>query len=201
MNGLKWLIELIAFAAVIGAQNPPTKPGLYATFQTSLGAITARLYEKEAPIAVANFVGLAQGTKPWKDPKTGAMVTRPLYQNLTFHRVLPGVMIQSGDPSGTGAHDCGVNIRDEFLPGLRFDQAGKLAVANTGSADSGGCQFFITTDVMSSWTGKYTIFGTVISGLDVAEKISHGRMRGDRPVDPAKLISVTILRIGPAPKK
>jgi peptidyl-prolyl cis-trans isomerase A (cyclophilin A) len=198
---LKRFIGLIAFAAAVGAQNPPLKPGLYATFQTPDGAIIARLYEKDTPIAVRNFVALAQGTKPWKDPKTGAMVKRPLYDNLTFHRVLPGVMIQSGDPTATGSHNCGITIPDEFLPGLRFDRAGRLAVANTGAPDSGGCQFFITTDVMPQWSGKYTIFGEVVSGWEVANKISTARVRGDRPVDPVKLIGVTIERIGPAPKK
>jgi peptidyl-prolyl cis-trans isomerase A (cyclophilin A) len=198
---LKRFIGLIALGGVVAAQNPPLKPGLYATFQTSSGVITARLFEKEIPIAVSNFVALAQGTKPWKDPKTGAMVRRPLYENLIFHRVLPGIMIQAGDPTGTGSHNCGVRIPDEFLPGLRFDRAGRLAVANTGEADSGGCQFFITTDGMSQWSGKYTIFGEVVSGLDVADKISHGKVRGERPVDPAKLIRVTIERVGSAPKR
>jgi cyclophilin family peptidyl-prolyl cis-trans isomerase len=198
---LKRFLALIALSAVLGAQTPPLKPGLYAVFQTSAGSITARLYDKAVPIAVNNFVALAQGTKAWKDPKTEAMVKRPLYENLIFHRVITGVMIQAGDPTGTGAHNCGVTIPDEFLPGLRFDQAGKLAVANTGAPDSGSCQFFITTDSMTQWTGKYTIFGDVVSGLDVADKISHGKVRGDRPVDPVKLISVTIERVGPAPKK
>jgi cyclophilin family peptidyl-prolyl cis-trans isomerase len=201
MIGLRRFIELIALAGALGAQHPQLKPGLYATFQTSNGAITAVLYEKATPIAVGNFVALAEGTKAWKDPKTGAMVKRRLYENLTFHRVLPGLMIQSGDPTATGAHNCGITIPDEFLPGLRFDRAGRLAVANTGAPDSGGCQFFITTDVMSQWSGKYTIFGDVVSGLEVADKISHGRVRGERPVDPAKLIGVTIERILPVPKK
>jgi peptidyl-prolyl cis-trans isomerase A (cyclophilin A) len=192
---------LIAFAVGSGAQNPHLKPGLYATFQTSNGAITTRLYEKDTPVAVRNFVGLAQGTKAWKDPKTGAMVKRPLYDNLTFHRILPGLMIQSGDPTATGSHNCGVTIPDEFLPGLRFDRAGRLAVANTGAQDSGGCQFFITTDSMPQWSGKYTIFGEVVSGLEVADKISHGRVRGERPVDPAKLIGVKIERVDPSSKK
>jgi peptidyl-prolyl cis-trans isomerase A (cyclophilin A) len=198
---LKPLVAAIALTTALGAQNPPLKPGLYAIFQTSEGVITARLFEKDTPIAVQNFVALAQGTKAWKDPKTGAMVKRPLYDNLTFHRVIAGVMIQSGDPTGTGAHNCGITIPDEFLPGLRFDRAGRLAVANTGAPDSGGCQFFITTDGMAQWSGKYTIFGEVVSGLDVANKISHGRVKGERPVDPAKLIGVTIERVGPASKK
>lgn len=201
MIALKKIAGLIALCAVLEAQNPQLKPGLYASFQTSSGVIVARLYEKEIPVAVQNFVALAQGTKPWKDPKTGAMVKRPLYQNLTFHRILPGLMIQSGDPTATGAHDCGIVNHGEFLPGLRFDHAGILAVANTGDPDSGGCQFFITTDAMSQWTGKYTIFGQVVSGLDVADKISRTKVRGDRPVDPPKLNGVTIQRIGTAPNK
>ena len=127
MVGLGLVIALIAFAAGIEAQNPPLKPGLYATFQTSYGAITASLYEKATPNAVRNFVALAQGTKAWKDPKTGAMVKRPLYNNLTFHRVLPDLMIQSGDPTATGSHNCGITIQGEILPGLRFDRAGKIS--------------------------------------------------------------------------
>jgi cyclophilin family peptidyl-prolyl cis-trans isomerase len=176
------------------------KPGLYAVIETSRGSITARLYESATPIAVKNFVGLAEGTKPWKDPKTGAMVRRPLYENLVFHRTLTGVMIQSGDPTGTGAHNCGFTIPDEFLPGLRFDRAGRLATANTGDPDSGGCQFFLTADAMPQWTGKYTIFGEVVRGLEVVDKISHGKAHGERPVVPAKLIRVVIERIGASPK-
>lgn len=198
MINLKLLAALISFAAILDAQHT-LKPGLYAVFRTSEGNITAKLYDKYTPVAVRNFVGLAQGTKAWKDPKTGAMVKRPLYDNITFHRVLPE-MIQSGDPTGTGKHNCGFTIPDEFLPGLRFDQAGKLAVANTGNADSGACQFFITTEAMPQWTGKYTIFGEVVSGLEVAQKISRERVQGDRPVNPAKLLGVTIERIEPEKK-
>jgi cyclophilin family peptidyl-prolyl cis-trans isomerase len=201
MIALRVLFASMAIAAALAAQNRPLKPGLYAIFQTSYGVITARLYEKETPIAVRNFVQLAEGTKPWKDPKTGAMVKRPLYDNLVFHRVLPGLMIQSGDPTGTGSHNCGIRIPDEFLLGLRFDRAGKLAVANSGSPDSGGCQFFITTDRMPQWSDTYTIFGEVVRGLEVADKISHGRVHGDRPVDPAKLLHVIIERVGPEPKR
>src|SRR5580704_15490632 len=112
MMTLTRLIGLLAFVAALAAQNPPLKPGLYAIFRTSDGAITARLFEKYTPIAVGNFVALAQGTKPWKDPKTGAMVKRPLYEGITFHRVLPGIMIQAGDPTGTGSHNCGIKIPD-----------------------------------------------------------------------------------------
>jgi cyclophilin family peptidyl-prolyl cis-trans isomerase len=201
MSVLRPLTALILLTAVLRAQNPISKPGLYAVFRTSEGSITARLYEKETPLAVRSFVGLAQGTKPWRDPKSGVMVTRPLYDGITFHRVLPGEMIQSGDPTATGSHNCGTTLPDEFLPGLRFDRPGRLAVANAGKPDSGGCQFFITTEAVPEWTGKYTIFGEVVSGLEIVGKISHAPLRGDRPVDPAKLIRVTIERIGPEPKK
>jgi peptidyl-prolyl cis-trans isomerase A (cyclophilin A) len=178
------------------AQNPPgLKPGLYATFNTSEGAITARLYDKNTPRTVANFVALAQGTKPWRDPKTGAMVRRPLYENITFHRVVPDQAIQSGDPTGTGAHNCGATVSDEFLPGLRFSAPGRLALANNGNPDSGGCQFFITVQPMPRWDGKYTIFGEVVAGMDVVSRIGRGPVQGDKPVDPVKLVSVTIERI------
>lgn len=184
------------------AQNPPAlKPGLYAMFNTSEGNITALLYEKYTPVAVANFVALAQGTKPWLDPKIGKMVRRPLYENITFHRVIRGVAIQAGDPTGTSAHNCGIRIRDEFLPGLRFDTSGRLAVANTGQADSGGCQFFITAAGMPEWNGKYTIFGEVVAGMDVVQKISRAPGRGDKPDQPVKLVNVTIERIGKAEKR
>ena len=186
----------ILFAALAMAQNPPAlKPGLYAVFNTSEGNIMALLYEKYTPIAVKNFVALAQGTKPWLDPKTEKMVRRPLYENITFHRVIHGIAIQSGDPTGTSAHNCGIRIPDEFLPGLRFDTPGRLAVANKGSADTGGCQFFITASAMSEWNGKYTVFGEVVSGMDVVSKISRAPEHGDKPDDPVKLMSVTIERI------
>lgn len=166
-----------------------------------MGNFTARLFEKDTPIAVETFVALAQGTKATRSPKTGAMVKFPLYDNITFHRVLPDIMIQAGDPTGTGSHNCGFTIRDELLPGLRFDMAGKLAMANTGAPDSGGCQFFITVNPIRSWDGKYTIFGAVVDGQDVVNKINRMPARGDRPVTPVKLNSVTIERIGPEPVK
>jgi len=186
-------------AGWVSAQQQPN--GLYAIFHTSMGNITARLYEKDTPMTVANFVALAQGTKATLNPKTRTMVKAPLYNNITFHRVVHGEMIQSGDPTGTGLHNCGFTIRDEFLPGLRFDGAGMLAMANTGAPDSGGCQFFITSNAMRSWNGKYTIFGVVVAGLDVVSKINEAKVRGDKPVEPVKLISVTIERIGPEPVK
>ncbi len=195
-------LSAVFFVPLGVAQNPPAlKPGLYAIFNTSEGAITARLYEKYTPKTVANFVALAQGTQPWRDPKTGAMVRRPLYENITFHRVIPGEAIQSGDPTATSAHNCGVTVSDEILPGLRFSGPGRLAMANSGNPDSGGCQFFITVEQMPQWDGKYTIFGEVVAGMDVVLKISRMPVHGEKPVDPVKLMNVSIERIDPVKKR
>ncbi len=199
---LGFLLSMAAMAPGIHAAGPAAglPAGLYAVFTTSKGVITAKLYEKYTPIAVANFVGLATGTKAWKDPRTGAMVKRPMYDNITFHRILHDEMIQSGDPTGTSAHDCGIRIPDEFLPGLTFNRPGKLAVANTGAPDSGGCQFFITAGTVERWDNQYTIFGEVVSGMPVVIAINHGQLHGEKPVDPVRLIRVTIERVGAPPR-
>jgi peptidyl-prolyl cis-trans isomerase A (cyclophilin A) len=181
-------ILFLCIAAIALAQSPELKPGLYATFDTSKGRIVALLYEKDTPKSVKNFVGLAQGTVAWKDPKTGAMVKRPFYEHMIFHRTLPGIMIQAGDPTGTGSNHCGAGVPDEFLPGLLFDRPGRLAVANTGQPNSGECQFFITEEAMREWNGQYTIFGQVVSGQDVVHQINRATER-------ALLNSVTIERI------
>ena len=201
MRKLLPLLALLGIAAGARADDLPagSPNGLYAIFNTSKGVFIAKLYEKYTPIAVSNFVGLATGTKAWKEPVTGAMVHRPMYDNITFHRILRDMMIQSGDPTGTGRHDCGFTIRDEFLIGLPFNKPGRLAVANTGEPDSGACQFFITTGPVSQWDGKYTIFGDVISGMPAVLEISKGHVIGDKPVTPERLISVRIQRVGPAP--
>jgi len=189
------LLVLVA-TAVFGQNAPiPAKPGLYATFDTSKGTIVAELYEKVTPASVKNFVELAQGMKAWREPQTGAMVKRPMYNNITFHRVLRGQMIQSGDPTGSSAHNCGVTVPDEPQLGLQFDRSGRLAVANSGTPNSGGCQFFITDDLVRSWNQQYTIFGQVVSGMEVVDAINHAPLHGDKPVEPVKLISVTISRV------
>jgi cyclophilin family peptidyl-prolyl cis-trans isomerase len=166
-----------------------------------MGEFTAYLYEKDTPVTVENFVALAQGVRATRSPKGGGLVKVRLYDNITFHRVVPGAMIQAGDPTGTGFHNCGFRIRDEILPGLRFDGVGKLAMANIGEPDTGGCQFFITANIMREWNGKYTIFGKIVDGQDVVSKINHAPVHGDKPLDPVKLIGVTIERIGPEPVK
>ncbi len=195
------LIVLLPLALFLRAGKPGDKPekalrpGLYAVFDTSEGIIRAELFEKYTPVAVANFVGLAQGTKPWRDPKTGQLVRRPLYNGVTFHRVIREEMIQAGDPTGTSAHNCGITVRDEFLPGLRFDTPGRLAVANTGKPDSGACQFFFTDEPISQWNNQYTIFGQAVEGLDVIHAINRKPLIGDRPEHPVIIRSVTIQRI------
>jgi peptidyl-prolyl cis-trans isomerase A (cyclophilin A) len=201
---LEWraVTKLALFLIAAGCLSAQQRPnGLYAVFHTAMGDITAKLYEKETPVTVENFVALAEGTKATRSPKTGDWVKVRLYDNVTFHRVLPGEVIQAGDPTGTGAHNCGFTIPDEFMPGLRFSNAGMLAMANTGRPDSGGCQFFITDGPVQGWDGKYTIFGVVVEGQSVVSKISRMPVHGDRPVNPVKLIGVTIERVGPEPVK
>jgi cyclophilin family peptidyl-prolyl cis-trans isomerase len=193
-------LSMILGGSASGGKHPKApvvlKPGLYAFFETSEGRIVAELYEKYVPIAVNNFTGLAQGTKAWRD-KSGAWVKRPMYNNITFHRIIREEMIQTGDPTGTGAGDCGITIRDEFLPGLQFSTGGRLAVANTGKQDSGACQFFFTEQAVPRWNNNYTIFGQVVEGLDVIHKINTVKLIGERPVTPVYLKSVTIQRIAP----
>jgi peptidyl-prolyl cis-trans isomerase A (cyclophilin A) len=204
-----FLIALGAFAQTPPPAKtaPPTpaaparEPGLYAIFNTTMGTFTAKLFEKETPITVDNFVKLAKGTKPWKDPNTKAMVAKPLYNNVTFHRVIKNFMIQTGDPTATGSHDCGFTIKDEIVPSLKFDQPGRLGMANVGAPNTGGCQFFVTAVPYPSLNGGYTVFGQVVEGQDIVDKIDNvpTNPRDDKPVTPVKVITLVIKREGPAP--
>ena len=196
-----FLILMAAGGLAQDTPSPALPPGLYAVLHTSQGDITARLFDKVTPRAVEMFVGVAQGTLAWKEPKTGAMVKRPLYDNITFHRVIRGVMIQSGDPTGNSGHDCGIHLPDEFFPGLQFTRSGRLAIANTGAPDTGSCQFFITDGPVPEWNGHYTIFGEVVAGQGVVSAISRAPLHGEKPVNPVKLEHVTIERIAAALKK
>lgn len=178
--------------------KPEREPGLYATIVTSQGTIVTRLFEKESPLTVKNFVGLATGQKLWTDPKTGQRVKRPLYNGLTFHRVIPGFMIQGGDPMGTGGGSTDA-IKDEFDPSLTFDRPGRLAMANRGP-DTGSCQFFITEVPTPHLNGRHTIFGQVVEGQDVVEKIARTpRGEKDKPATPVRITRVSVKREGPAP--
>jgi peptidyl-prolyl cis-trans isomerase A (cyclophilin A) len=187
-----------AKAPVADPAKPPREPGLYATFTTSVGAVVVKFFEAESPVTVKNFVGLATGSKPWKDPKTGQLQKRPLYNGLTFHRVIPGFMIQGGDPLGSGQGGT-EPIKDEFHPSLTFDRPGRLAMANAGPG-TGSCQFFITEVPTPHLNGRHTIFGQVIEGQDVVDKIARApRGANDKPNPPIRIVRVSIKREGAAP--
>ena len=197
-------------AAATAPAGPPK-----AIFHTSMGDIHCTLAKDKVPNAVANFIGLANGTKDWTDPKTGQKVTgKPLYDNTTFHRVIPEFMIQGGDPLGTGMGDPGYKIKDEFSPDLKFDKAGVLAYANSGP-NTNGSQFFITEvpyeflnpclDDAGCVRGNrqvpkgygYTIFGQC-SDPDVVQQIarvprSHAGDSADKPLTPVVIKHVEII--------
>ena len=191
----------LLIAAALSASAQTARPaGLYATFETSEGKFVAQLYEKDTPNTVRTFVALAEGRMQWFDTTTKQFVKRPFYRDMIFHRVVPRDAIQAGDPTGEGNRSCGVRQKDEFLPGLRFDRSGRLAIANGGEPDTGGCQFFVTANVAPQWNGKYTIFGHVVEGQEVVTKISRVPVRGEKPVTPVKLINVTVERVQSAKK-
>ena len=170
-------------------------PGTYAVFDTSQGTIVCRLFEKEAPKTVANFTGLAEGTKEFKDARSGEKVKRPFYDGLVFHRVIPKFMIQGGCPLGTGTGDPGYRFDDEFHSSLRHDKPGKLSMANAGPGTNGS-QFFITVAPTPWLDNKHTIFGEVVEGMDLAVKISELPTGGsDKPKVPVVVKSLKIERV------
>ena len=170
----------------------PAEPGLYAIIYTSKGNIVCRLLEKDAPKTVANFRGLATGAKAWIDPATGKTRHTPLYNGTTFHRVIPGFMIQGGDPLGTGEGDPGYQFADEIDPNRTFDKPGILAMANSGP-NTNGSQFFITTGPAPHLDGHYSIFGEVVSGQEVVDAISEApRNADDKPLTPIKILRISI---------
>ncbi|WP_246357835.1 peptidylprolyl isomerase, partial [Pyxidicoccus fallax] len=172
---------------------------VYATLNTNQGDIVVRLFSKDAPKTVANFVGLATGEKSWKDPRTNEQVQgRPLYEGVIFHRVIPGFMIQGGDPTGTGRGDPGYRFEDEFQSGRTFNKPGLLAMANAGPGTNGS-QFFITTSSPGYLNNRHTIFGEVVQGYEVVEKISNvERDRADRPLQQVVIQKVTMSDAAPA---
>ena len=171
------------------------QPGTYARFDTTEGSFRVRLYDKEAPNTVANFVGLAEGTKEWRDPKSGERRKAPFYDGIIFHRVINGFMIQGGDPLGQGTGGPGYNFADEFHPKLRHDRAGILSMANAGP-NTNGSQFFITLGPTPHLDNRHSVFGEVVDGLDVVKKIGAVPTgRQDRPVKPVVINKLTIERI------
>ncbi len=174
----------------------PTGPTVL--FDTSMGRLTCRLFDQEAPQTTANFIGLATGTKPWTDPATQKQVTgKPFYDGTQFHRVIPGFMIQGGDPLGSGMGDAGFYIPDEISPSLRFDVPGRLAMANSGP-NTNSSQFFITELARPELNGRYTIFGQCDphSVLVVGSIARVERDAADKPLTPVMLNKVTVLPAG-----
>jgi peptidyl-prolyl cis-trans isomerase A (cyclophilin A) len=171
----------------------PQGPGdLYAIFQTSAGDITIRLFEKDAPKTVANFVSLATGSREWTDPRTGQKTSARLYDGTVFHRVIPQFMIQGGDPLGQGVGGPGYKFEDEFQSGKTFDKPGLLAMANAGP-NTNGSQFFITEVSTPHLNHRHTIFGEVTKGFELVPQIAR---KGNAQVT---LKHVEILRSAKAP--
>ena len=169
--------------------------GTYAQFETTEGTFTVRLFDKEVPKTVANFIGLAEGTKEWNDPSTGEKKTAPYYDGVVFHRVIKGFMIQGGDRLGTGTGGPGYKFADEFNPSLRHTKAGILSMANAGP-NTNGSQFFITLGPTSHLDQKHSVFGEVVEGLDVVKKIGNVATGSqDRPLKPVVMTHVTIKRV------
>jgi len=195
---------LAAFALILATLPASAAKGkasgtLYANIQTSLGTITVQLFEKEAPKTVANFVGLATGTKSFKDPSTGKMVKRPFYNGILFHRVIPNFMVQVGcpfskDPGRAGTGGPGYQFEDEFVSSLRHSKPGRLSMANAGPGTNGS-QFFITVAPTPHLDSRHTIFGQVVQGQAVADKISKvDRDVRDRPYKPVSIKGIKVYR-------
>jgi peptidyl-prolyl cis-trans isomerase A (cyclophilin A) len=181
--------------ATVAASIHPNGPTV--VMDTSMGRITCQFYQQQAPKAVANFIGLAEGTIDWTDPTTKKKQHhKPFYDGTTFHRVIPEFMIQGGDPTGTGMGGPGYQFQDETKGSPhKFDKAGKLAMANSGPGTNGS-QFFITVAATPWLTGNHTIFGEVVEGQDVADKITKlPRNRQDKPNKDVVLNSVKIERV------
>ena len=171
------------------------QPGTYAVFNTSEGTIVCRLFEKDAPKTVQNFIDLTEGKREWTHPVTRTKSKGRLYDGTIFHRVIPNFMIQGGDPAGTGFGGPGYQFEDETKGSPhKFDKPGKLAMANSGP-NTNGSQFFITVAPTPWLTGNHTIFGEVVEGQDIVDKISNvQRNQQDRPAKDVVLQSITIER-------
>jgi len=184
----------VFFAAVISCE---AADGLFAIFQTTRGSFTAQLDYDKAPATVANFVGLVEGTRGWVDTTTGALRRQPFYSGITFHRVVPGFMIQAGSPNGLGTDGPGYSFGDEFHPGLRHDAAGILSMANSG-ANTNGSQFFITLAPTPELDNKHSVFGRIVAGMDFVNAIGAVPAPVQSPDVLTTIQSITISRVGAA---
>jgi len=167
---------------------------LYATFDTTEGQVVVKLFSKDAPETVQNFVGLATGEKEWTHPATNERMTgKPLYDGTIFHRCIANFMVQGGDPLGKGIGGPGYKFKDEFQSGRRFDKPGLLAMANAGP-NTNGSQFFITVAPTTWLNNKHTIFGEVVKGYDVVDRVANQIPKGpqDRPTKDVRINKLTI---------
>ena len=192
-------IAQTASAAAAASSAEPT-----AIIHTTAGDLHCTLFPKQAPIGVANFIGLASGKKDWIDPKTHAKKHGvPLYDGTIFHRVIPEFMIQGGDPAGNGTGDPGYKFKNETSPDLTFDRPGRLAYANAGP-DTNGSQFFVTEVPYPSLNGGYTIFGQCDdAAIELVKKIARQSrdQSNDMPVHPVKITHIEIQNAGAAASK
>jgi peptidyl-prolyl cis-trans isomerase A (cyclophilin A) len=207
------LITSVACGLVFGQAKPAAKPmakkpaaaatpptGTVATFDTTAGKLRCTLFDKETPVTVANFIGLAKGTKDWQNPISHAMKhNTPLYDGTIFHRVIPNFMIQGGDPAGNGSGDPGYKFQDEIVSTLTFDRPGRLAMANSGP-NTNGSQFFITEVPTPHLNGRHTIFGQCDAATVVlVKKITRmPKDPNDRPFHPVRITHITITPGGAA---
>ena len=190
---MEWY-PLVFIAFTIAAHKEPTLPGVYAEFSTTAGNFKVRLYDQEAPRTVENFVGLAEGTKEWSDPRTNQKVKTPYYDGVIFHRVIDGFMIQGGDPLGQGIGGPGYTFADEIQPALRHSKAGILSMANRGPNTNGG-QFFITLAPTPHLDDRHSVFGEVVEGMDVVRAIGSTPIGDrDRPLKDIVIQSIKIDR-------
>jgi peptidyl-prolyl cis-trans isomerase A (cyclophilin A) len=201
------LISILCWPQAASNKSETKKPGTKAAsgeptaiIDTTVGKLTCKLFPDKAPIGVANFIGLAEGTKDWTHPATGAKKHAvPLYDGTICHRVIPNFMIQCGDPAGTGAGSPGYEFKNEISPDLKFDRPGRLAYANAGP-DTNGSQFFITEVPYPSLNGGYTIFGQCDdASVALVKQIARmGRDANDRPYKPVRINHITIEHGGAA---
>lgn len=188
--------DLERYTADLNGDGP-----LRATIQTTMGVIECELHEEQAPVTVANFVGLARGKKDWVDPQSGELRTdAPFYDDVIFHRVIPGFMIQAGDRTGTGTMGPGYSIPDEIAPDLRHDKPGVLSMANKGEPNSGGSQWFITEVATPHLDDRHSVFGTC-ADIDVVHRIARVPTGPDnRPKEPPRIEAISFSREASLPK-
>jgi peptidyl-prolyl cis-trans isomerase A (cyclophilin A) len=205
MKQLLALSLMLAFTHLAPAAESKEKPAAkpkgvaakqtFAVVDTTMGKFKLLLFADKVPKTVANFVGLAEGTKEWTDERTGKKSKKPLYDGTIFHRVMDGFMIQGGDPKGDGSGGPGFTIDDEVKPDLKHYKAGILAMAKTQKPNSAGSQFYITVAPQPSLDGTYTVFGEVVDGMDVVYKIAKNKPSAMDPQKPEKPVTIKSVKI------